>query len=56
MREYWLVDPLRNRTTVYRRTADGSLPKVAELTAAGRAVLTTPLLPYFRFELEPLFA
>ena len=56
VREYWLVDPLRNRITVHRCAADGSFPKVAELTAADRAVLTTPILPDFRLELEPLFA
>ena len=56
VREYWLVDPLRNRITVYRRAADGSFPKVAELTAADGAVLTTPILPDFRLELAPLFA
>ena len=56
VREYWLVDPLRNRIAVYRRAADGPLPKVAELTAADRAVVTTPILPDFRLELEPLFA
>ena len=56
VREYWLVDPLRNRITVYRRAAGGALPKVVELTAADRAVLTTPILPDFRLELEPLFA
>ena len=55
VREYWLVDPLRNRITVYRRAAGGSFPKVAELAAADRAVLTTPILPDFRLELEPLF-
>jgi Uma2 family endonuclease len=55
VREYWLVDPLRNRITVNRRAADGSFPNVDELTAADRAALTTPLLPGFVLDLAPLF-
>ncbi len=56
VREYWLVDPLRNLITVYRRAADGTFPRVAVLAAADRATLATPLLPDFLLELAPLFA
>ena len=55
VREYWLVDPLRNRITAYRRAAGGSLPKAAELTATDDAVLATSILPDFRLELQSLF-
>ena len=55
VREYWLVDPIRNRITVYRRAADGSFPRVDSLAAAERATLATPLLPGFLLELAPLF-
>ena len=55
VREYWLVDPELDLIKVFRRTADGSFPRVAELTAEGGAVLATPLLPGLEIALAPLF-
>ena len=40
VREYWIVDPDFNVVTVFRRQADGSFPRVAELAHA--EVLATP--------------
>ncbi len=56
VREYWVVDPKGRDLTVYRRTADGSFPKVAQLSAGDDATLTTPLLPGFTLSLAKLFA
>lgn len=55
VREYWLVDPGRERITLYRRTGDGSFPRVAELARASDDVLTSPLLPGFAMRLAELF-
>jgi len=54
VREYWIVDPDFNVVTVFRRQADGSFPRIAELSQA--AVLTTPLLPGLEIGLTELFA
>jgi Uma2 family endonuclease len=56
VREYWLVDPDNHSLTVYRRVADGSFPRVAELAAADDDRLQTPLLPGFSMTLRELFA
>jgi Uma2 family endonuclease len=56
VREYWLVDPDNHSLTVYRRVADGSFPRVAELAAADGDRLQTPLLPGFSMTLRELFA
>jgi Uma2 family endonuclease len=56
VREYWIVDPRRDAVTVFRRAADDSFPRVAELTHIDRDVLTTPLLPGFSLALTELFA
>jgi hypothetical protein len=42
--------------TVFRREADQSFPRVAELTQMDRDVLTTPLLPGLSLALTDLFA
>ena len=55
VREYWLVDPAANVVTIYRRDADGSFPRVAELTVDGRDTLETPLLPGWSLTLARLF-
>ena len=56
VREYWIVDPKRETVTVFRREADQSFPRVAELTHMDRDVLTTPLLPELSLALTDLFA
>jgi Uma2 family endonuclease len=56
VREYWIVDPEGRDVTIYRRMADGSFPKVAQLGAADEATVVTPLLPGFSFSLVKLFA
>lgn len=53
VKEYWLVDP-RDRL-VEVRVAEGAGWKVAG-TFAGDGVLTSPLLPGIRIELEQVFA
>lgn len=56
VREYWLVDPKARDLTVYRRTPDGSFPKVAQVSAGDDGTLTTPVLPRFALSLAKLFA
>ena len=56
VREYWLVDPNGRDLTIYRRTADGKFPRVAQLSVADEATVVTPLLPGFAFSLVKLFA
>ena len=56
VREYWLVDPKPQSLTVYRRSPDGSFPRVAQLSTGGEDTLTTPVLPGFRLSLTKLFA
>jgi Uma2 family endonuclease len=53
VREYWMVDPDRNRVAVHRRAADGSFPLVTTLDAS--ETLTTPLLPGWSLALGMLF-
>jgi Uma2 family endonuclease len=53
VREYWMVDPDRNRVIVHRRAADGSFPLATTLDAS--ATLTTPLLPGWSLALGRLF-
>ena len=53
VREYWMVDPDRNRVIVYRRAADGAFPLVATLDA--NETMTTPLLPGWGLVLGHLF-
>lgn len=55
MREYWLVDPELDLVKVFRRTADGAFPQVAELSRESGDVLTTPLVAGFELRLKELF-
>ena len=54
VREYWLVDPDRNRVRVWRRQQDGTFARVAELSREEQ--LTTPLMPQLTIRLTQLFA
>ena len=56
VREYWVVDPDINTIKVYRRVADDTFPRAAELAAADDDILQTPLLPGFAVRLRELFA
>jgi Uma2 family endonuclease len=56
VREYWLVDPELELIKVFRRQADGSLRRDAELTREALDILVTPLLAGFTLQLEKLFA
>ena len=55
VREYWLADPELDLVKMFRRTADGALPQIAELSRGSGDVLTTPLLAGFELRLEELF-
>ena len=54
VREYWMVDPDRSQVIVCLRDADG-FHVCTPLSAADRAVLTTPLLPGFSLSLSEFF-
>jgi len=56
VREYWLVDPERDRVTVFLRQEDGGFPRTAELFREHADVLTTPLMPGLAIRLTELFA
>jgi len=56
VREYWVIDPDIHVVKIYRRAADGTFPRVAELAAADDDVLQTPLLPGLSVKLRELFA
>jgi Uma2 family endonuclease len=53
--EYWLVDPVRDCVTVFRRAEDGSFPESAVFEAASHGVLETPLLPGWSVATAELF-
>lgn len=55
VREYWLVDPVKNVVTVYRRGAKRFEPP-RDYWASERSTLTTELLPKLRIPLLRLFA
>ncbi len=55
VREYWLVDPEHAVVTIHRRAADGSFPRVANLSAEAPGTLETPLLPGWSLALSRLF-
>jgi Uma2 family endonuclease len=55
VREYWLIDPELDVVKVFRRQADGSLPRVAELAREAHDILTTPLMPALGIRLDDLF-
>lgn len=56
VREYWIVDPELDLIKLYRRSEDGALPRVAELTAEHQDQLATPLLPGWSLSLPEFFA
>jgi Uma2 family endonuclease len=56
VREYWLVDPNRNRVRVWRRQPDGTFARVADLSREQHDVITTPLLPQLAISLVQLFS
>ena len=56
VREYWIVDPERDRVSIFTRQEDGSFPHVAELSREHSDVLTTKLMPGLTIPLIELFA
>lgn len=52
--EYWVVDPELDAIKIYRRV-EGTLARVAELTAEAGDTLTTPLMPDFAVTLADVF-
>ena len=56
VREYWIVDPERDRVSIFARQEDGSFPRVAELSREHSDVLTTKLMPGLTIPLIELFA
>ena len=56
VREYWLVDPDRNRVRVWRRQPDGTFAQVADLSWERHDTITTPLLPHLTIPLVQLFS
>jgi Uma2 family endonuclease len=56
VREYWLIDPELDTVKVYRREADGSFPRVAELSREADDVLTSPVLPGWSLALGRMLA
>ena len=56
VREYWLIDPELDIVKVYRRTADGTFPRVAELSREAEDTLTSDVLPGWSLALTRLLA
>jgi Uma2 family endonuclease len=54
VQEYWVVDPQRNETRIYRRAGERLQP-AAELTAAARDRLTSPFFPGLEIPLFEIF-
>ena len=52
--EYWLVDPVVDSVTVYRRGGAG-YERIAVLSLESGDVLTTPLLPGLALRLDTIF-
>ncbi|MFL6192631.1 MAG: Uma2 family endonuclease [Thermoanaerobaculia bacterium] len=52
--EYWIFDPVLKKAQVYRRVGD-RLQIVANLSAEGEDVLTTPLLPALELPMTEIF-
>jgi Uma2 family endonuclease len=52
--EYWIFDPERRTAQVYRRM-DDRLSLFADLSAAAKDVLTSPLLSGFSLPLSKIF-
>ncbi len=56
VREYWLIDPELDIVKVYRRVADGTFPRVAELSREAEDTLTSDVLPGWSLALTRLLA
>jgi Uma2 family endonuclease len=56
VREYWLIDPELDIVKVYRREADGSFPRVAELSRESEDRLASDVLPGWSLALTRLLA
>ena len=56
VREYWLIDPELDIVKVYRRSADGTFPRVAELSREAEDALTSDVLPGWSVALTRLLA
>jgi Uma2 family endonuclease len=54
VKEYWLVDPVRQTVLVYRREGD-RFHRAGRFSAAAGDVLTTPLLPGLEIALAKIF-
>lgn len=54
VQEYWIVDPARDAALIFRRTGEG-LQAVADLTATGGDMLTSPLFPGLEIPLAEIF-
>ena len=54
VREYWIVDPQASRVRIFRRSGVRFLA-AQEVSAAGKDVLTTPLLPGFQLPVGEIF-
>jgi Uma2 family endonuclease len=55
VREYWIVDPLEETVKVYRVSESGGFEIAADLSAASKDRLATPLLPGLAVPLERIF-
>ena len=55
VREYWLVDPVRDCVELFPRMQGGALTSAAELSAAEAGTLGSALLPGFSLDLADLF-
>ena len=56
VREYWLIDPELDIVKVYRREADGSFPRVGELSREAEDRLISDVLPGWSIALTTLLA
>ena len=56
VREYWLIDPELDIVKVYRRAADETFPRVAELSREADDTLTSDVLPGWSVPLTRLLA
>ncbi len=56
VREYWLIDPELDLVKVYRRSADGTFPRVAELSREAEDTLTSDVLSGWSVALTRLLA
>ena len=55
VREYWMIDPDRNRIAIHRRDAEGAFPLATTLAAGTGETLTTNLLPGWELSVDQLF-